>query len=223
MARQSRYGAPGSDQVDRRSKLPLTPACRCRALARSPSGEKWHERSGSRVPSAHCGPHRGCAFATWSEIDFDAKLWTIQPGREASKIPPSGKRHRVPLTEGMVALLKALPREEDNALIFWAPRGGALSDATLGEVMRKIHLADIREKRSGYLDARLGQPAVPHGLRSTFRTWVGERTQFDGDMAEIALAHKVGTKVQQAYDRSDQVEKRRRMMSEWEGFLCGKS
>ena len=129
----------------------------------------------------------------------------------------------MPLTEGMVALLKALPREEDNALIFWAPRGGALSDATLGEVMRKIHLADIREKRSGYLDARLGQPAVPHGLRSTFRTWVGERTQFDGDMAEIALAHKVGTKVQQAYDRSDQVEKRRRMMSEWEGFLCGKS
>lgn len=93
------------------------------------------------------------------------------------------------------------------------------SDASLAAVMRKIHLADLRPDGVGYIDARSGRPAVPHGLRSTFRTFVAERTDFDGDMAEIALSHRVGTKVQQAYDRSDQVDKRRAMMRIWGEFL----
>lgn len=158
-------------------------------------------------------------FAAWDEIDLEKGLWTIQPGRQSSKIPQSGKPHRVPLSSRAMDILEKLPREMGNPLVFWAPRGGALSDAALAAVMRKIHAADLREGEIGFLDARLGRPAVPHGLRSTFRTWVAERTQFDGDMAEIALAHKVGSKVQQAYDRSDQLEKRREMMQDWLSFL----
>lgn len=160
-------------------------------------------------------------FATWDEFDLDRRLWTIQPGRQSSKIPPSGKPHRVPLTAGMISILDALPRANNNPLVFWAPRGGSFSDASLAAVMRKIHAADQRAGKKGYLDARSDRPAVPHGLRSTFRTWVAENTNYDGDMAEIALAHKVGNKVQQAYDRSDQVEKRRGMMQNWELFLQG--
>lgn len=160
-------------------------------------------------------------LATWDEIDLDSRMWIIQPGRQFSKIPPSSRPHRVPLTEYVVSLLQDLPREKDNPLVFWAPRGGALSDAALAAVMRKIHDANLRDNGSGYIDAQSRRPAVPHGLRSTFRTWVAERTQFDGDMAEIALAHKVGSKVQQAYDRSDQIEKRREMMEAWHTFLCG--
>lgn len=160
-------------------------------------------------------------FATWSEIDLQAKTWTIQPGRKSSKIAPNDRPKRIPLTDEMVALLEALPRFEGNDLVFPAPRGGALSDATLGKVMRSIHEADVKAGGKGYVDAATGEQAVPHGLRSTFRTWVAERTRFDGDMAEIALFHKVGSKVQQAYDRSDQVEKRRGMMAAWGRFLQG--
>lgn len=160
-------------------------------------------------------------FMTWEEVDLEAGLWTIQPGREASKIPPGGRPHRVPLTGAMTRLLAAVPREQDNPLVFWAPRGGPLSDATLAAVMKKIHAADIRAGGGGFVDAQLRTPAVPHGLRSTFRTWLAERTDFDGDMGEIALAHKVGSRVQQAYDRSDQVEKRRAMMEAWGRFLSG--
>ena len=160
-------------------------------------------------------------FATWDEFDLQNRIWTIQPGRKSSKIPASGKAHRTPLTAGMIELLKALPRLKGSDFVFWAPRGGALSDATLGKVMRVIHAADVKAGGKGYLDAVTKQPGVPHGLRSTFRTWVAERTRFDGDMAEIALAHKVGTKVQRSYDRSDQVEKRRRMMAVWQDFLNG--
>ncbi|MCV2872591.1 integrase arm-type DNA-binding domain-containing protein [Defluviimonas sp. WL0050] len=162
-------------------------------------------------------------FAAWDEIDFNNRVWTIQPGRKASKIPSNGKAHRVPLTDGMVALLESLPRLKGCPYVFWAPKGGALSDATLGKVAKVIHESDIKKGGKGYLDAVTKEPMVPHGLRSTFRTWVAERTRFDGDMAEIALAHKVGTKVQQAYDRSDQIEKRRRMMAAWHDFLSGKT
>lgn len=158
-------------------------------------------------------------FATWDEFDLERGLWTIQPGRQFSKIPRSGRPHRVPLTSAHIKLLKSLPREQGNPLIFWAPRGGPLSDAALAAVMRKMHAADLRAGKSGFFDAQSERPAVPHGLRSTFRTWVAECTQFDGDMAEIALAHKVGSKVQQAYDRSDQVEKRRELMEAWGRFL----
>ncbi|MFZ3582572.1 tyrosine-type recombinase/integrase [Loktanella sp. DJP18] len=158
-------------------------------------------------------------FAKWDEIDLDARLWTIQPGRIASKIPPTGKPHRVPLTEAMIELLDTLPRLGD--LLFTAPRGGSLSDATLGKSMRAIHEADIERGGIGYLDAKTKERAVPHGLRSCFRVWVTERTNFDGDMAEIALAHMVGSKVRQAYDRSDMIEKRRSMMDAWAGFLVG--
>lgn len=162
-------------------------------------------------------------FARWPEFDLAARLWTIQPGREHSKIPPGGRAHRVPLTDAMRAILEALPRAAGTDLVFWAPRGGALSDATLAAVMKKIHAADLRAGNPGFLDVRLGAPAVPHGLRSTFRTWAAERTSFDGDMAELALAHRIGTKVTQAYDRSDQVDKRRVMMAAWGDFLNGKS
>jgi integrase len=158
-------------------------------------------------------------FATWDEMDLERGIWTIQPGRQFSKIPRSGRPHRVPLTSNLIELLQKLPREEENPNVFWALRGGAFSDAALAAVMRKMHAADMRAGESGFLDAQSDRPAVPHGLRSTFRTWVAERTQFDGDMAEIALAHKVGNKVQQAYDRSDQVEKRREMMEAWGRFL----
>jgi len=160
-------------------------------------------------------------FATWSEVDLPARMWTIQPGRKSSKIAPSDRPKRIPLTDDMVALLESLPRFEGNDLVFCAPRGGALSDATLGKVMRMIHEADKKAGGRGYVDAATGEQAVPHGLRSTFRTWIAERTRFDGDMAEIALFHKVGNKVQQAYDRSDQFEKRRGMMASWGRFLRG--
>ena len=93
-------------------------------------------------------------FATWDEMDLERRLWTIQPGRQFSKIAPSGQPHRVPLTAEMTLLLEDLPRERGNPLVFWAPRGGAFSDASIAAVMRKIHAADIRGGGQGFLDAR---------------------------------------------------------------------
>lgn len=163
--------------------------------------------------AARSGEVRG---ATWQELDLDAGLWTI-----AARRMKAGREHRVPLTAEAVALLRALPRFEGVTYVFAAPRGGMLSDMTLSAVMRRMQETEEKEGRSGWLDPRSGRPAVPHGLRSTFRDWTAERG-YDRDMAEIALAHSVGSDVERAYRRSDMLERRRAMMAAWVAFLGGK-
>lgn len=96
-----------------------------------------------------------------------------------------------------------------------------MSDMTLSAAMRRLHAADLAEGGSGFVDRVSKRPAVPHGLRSTFRDWAAERTHFPGDMAEVALAHKVGSAVEAAYRRGDMVEKRRALMAAWADFLTG--
>lgn len=152
--------------------------------------------------------------ATWSEIDLKSELWIIPSVRMKME-----REHRVPLSTEAVALLRLLPRFADNPLVFPAPRGGQLSDMTLSATMKRMHEANVAEGDPGYLDRVSLRPAVPHGLRSTFRDWVAERTTYPGDMAEVALAHRISNTVEAAYRRGDMVEKRRRMMKDWAVFL----
>ena len=65
----------------------------------------------------------------------------------------------------------------------------------------------------------LGFDADVHGMRTSFRTWAQEQTNFPREVAEAALAHKVGDAVEQAYARSDVFEKRRKMMDAWAAYL----
>jgi integrase len=165
--------------------------------------------------AARSGEIRG---ATWDEIDLDTGLWTIPAGRMKA-----GKEHRVPLTAKAVALLRSLPRMQGADHVFYAPRGGALSDMSISAVMRRMNEAETKAGRKGWIDSRSKRPAVPHGIRSTFRDWAAERTEFPRDMAEISLAHNVGNEVERAYRRGDMVEKRRAMMATWGRFLRGEA
>ncbi len=154
--------------------------------------------------------------APWDEIDLDKGLWIVPAVRMKG-----GKEHRVPLSPRALSLLRALPRIEGNPLVFPAARGGQLSDMTLSATMKRMHEAEVAEGGAGYLDRTSKRPAVPHGLRSTFRDWVAERTQYPGDMAEVALAHKISNAVEASYRRGDMIEKRRRMMADWADYLGG--
>ena len=88
--------------------------------------------------------------------------------------------------------------------------------------MRRMQAAEVGAGRTGYLDSDSGRPAVPHGLRSTFRDWAAEHG-FERDMAEIALSHDAGSDVERAYRRSDMLERRRGMMDSWGRFLRGEA
>jgi integrase len=136
--------------------------------------------------------------ATWDEVDLKAKVWTI-PGDRMK----AGKPHRVPLSTTAVELLEQLPRMGGTDLVFPAPRGGQLSDMTLMAVLRRMEV-----------------PATVHGFRSTFRDWVSERTTYPNEVAEMALAHTVGDKVEAAYRRGDLFERRRTLMQAWCGFVA---
>ncbi|MDU8911681.1 tyrosine-type recombinase/integrase [Aestuariicoccus sp. MJ-SS9] len=154
--------------------------------------------------------------ATWDEIDQVAKLWIIPAERMKPGERGLRHEHRVPLTDDMLVLLDAQPRYEGSPYIFPAARGGMLTDAAMSDAMRRINAA----KERGYLDARTGRPAVPHGLRSTFRDWAAEQG-VDRDLAELTLAHVVGSDVERAYRRTDMIERRRIVLASWGRFLKG--
>lgn len=169
--------------------------------------------------ASRSGEDRGM---TWGEIDIKAKVWMISAERMKAD-----REHRVPLTTSALAIIEAMPRRVESPFVFAAPRGGQLSDMTLSKVMRDMQAraekaaqeAGLDPSMAGWRDSRSGRPAVPHGLRSTFRDWAAERTDYPRDMAEIALAHTVGSEVERAYRRGDMIEKRRAMMADWAKFL----
>lgn len=145
------------------------------------------------LTAARSGEARG---ATWSEIDQQAAIWTVPAERMKA-----GTEHRVPLSRAAMDLLHKLPRFEDTELLFPGTKGQPLSDMSMTAVMRRMNV-----------------DAVPHGFRSTFRDWVGEKTHYPRELAEQALAHTLESKVEAAYRRGDALEKRRQMMEEWAHF-----
>lgn len=153
--------------------------------------------------------------ARWEELDRGAKLWAIPPERMKAN-----KEHRVPLTDQAVAVLDTMaanavrlagqeptdpPAWPKTGLVFPGQRAGRpLSDMAMDMLLRRIGVA---------------QYSV-HGFRSTFRDWVSEATEFPGDLAEQALAHIVGDKVERAYRRGDVFARRRKLMEAWAVFLA---
>lgn len=148
------------------------------------------------LTAARSGEVRG---AVWSEIDLGEKVWTVPAQRMKA-----GREHRVPLSTEAVRLLNNLPRMAETEVVFPSSTGRSLSDMTVSSVMR-----------------RMGVDAVPHGFRSSFRDWAAERTSYPSEMAEMALAHTISSKVEAAYRRGDLFQKRRAMMEDWARFVVG--
>ncbi len=136
--------------------------------------------------------------ATWNEIDFEERLWTIPAERMKAQ-----REHRVPLSDVALELLRSLPRLQDSNLLFPSTkRNSPMSDMTLTAVLRRMGRTDI----------------TVHGFRSTFRDWTSETTHYPRELAEMALAHTIENKVEAAYRRGDMVQKRFRLMNDWAKF-----
>ncbi|MCW2317640.1 integrase [Rhodoblastus acidophilus] len=146
------------------------------------------------LTAARSGEVRG---ATWDEIDFENAVWTVPAERMKA-----GRPHRVPLSRAAVALLEKMRELKTSDLIFPGHRGNKMSDMTMSAAMKRIC-----------------DDATPHGFRSTFRDWAGDETHFPREVAEAALAHVVGNKVEAAYRRSDALEKRRALMEQWAVYV----
>jgi integrase len=116
--------------------------------------------------------------------------------------------HRVPLTGRMIKLLKALPREGgDDGLADGLVFIGSKANTPLGKmIMPKL------------VDAMKYDVTI-HGFRASFKTWATEQTSYPREIIEFCLAHVVGPDSEQAYLRSDVLEKRRHLMEAWSTFV----
>jgi integrase len=135
--------------------------------------------------------------ARWSEINFDAKTWTIP-----SVGMKSGRQHVVPLAKPVLDLLRALPQETgDGGYVFIGRRAGrGLAHTALSEEL-----------------ARSGHAGTVHGLRSAFSSWASERG-FASDDIELCLAHSIGSQAERSYKRTTLIDRRGRLMDAWAAF-----
>jgi len=162
------------------------------------------------LTATRAGEIRG---ARWSEINMDKATWVIP----ADRMNKTGREHRIPLSAQAVDLLKALPRERGNPLVFVsAVKGRPIEDKALQRVMGRMNAKRAKAGMPLFVDPKQdNRPATPHGFRSTFRDWASERTSYPHAVVEQALAHTVSNAVERAYHRTDLLEKRRRLMADW--------
>jgi integrase len=137
--------------------------------------------------------------AEWAEFDLDKKLWVIPANRMKG-----GREHRVPLCDRALEILRELEALRVNEYVFMGVRQPHIGNQALHNLLERMGRDEV----------------TPHGFRSTFRDWCGERTSFPREVAEQALAHAIENETEAAYRRGDALEKRRRLMDTWGEYCC---
>ena len=56
-------------------------------------------------------------------------------------------------------------------------------------------------------------------MRSSFKDWASETTNFANEVSEMALAHAISNKTEAAYRRGNLMEKRRLLMQMWSDYI----
>lgn len=131
--------------------------------------------------------------------------------RETWKPPHTGKHKRslkwpfeVPLTPRMLKIIAEMRKASEGDYIFAGCTGvNPIGDKEMRKVMNKLAPAyDV------------------HALRSSFRDWLGEETEYPSDLAEFAMQHTVGNAVENTYRHGTGFKKRRNLMNDWSAFVC---
>jgi len=135
--------------------------------------------------------------ALWDEIDMDAATWTIPAERMKA-----GREFAVPLSTGALDVLgNARKLSDKSPLVFPSRTGRALAPKTVSRVLQIA-----------------GVGSTLHGFRSSARSWMAE-TGVPAEVAEACLAHVPRSRVVQAYQRSDLLERRAEVVQAWSDYL----
>jgi integrase len=133
--------------------------------------------------------------ARWAEFDMEARVWVVPAERMKAR-----KEHRVPLSQAAIAVLERARTELKGAVFVFPGRGdGALSNMACLALLKRMGRGDV----------------TVHGMRSAFRDWSAERTNYADEVVKMAMAHTIGDKVEAAYRRGDLLEKRVGLMDDW--------
>lgn len=154
---------------------------------------RWMILTAMRSESA-----RGARFS-----EIEGVVWTVPADRmkgRQGKVQP----FRVPLSIEAQRLLAEFRKSSTGDLMFPSYRSGYISSTALQKVLNEM-----------------GEAGRPHGFRTSFRSWVQETNAATFDVAETALAHRVGSTVERSYARSDLLDQRCALMERWAGFVTG--
>ena len=142
------------------------------------------------------------------EVDFAERLWTIPAERMKTEDDPEGTDFEVPLSDPAIAILKAV-----------IPKGAGSEAFVFAGQWSEDHTKPLGENAVLHALKAIYPAMTTHGCRSSFRDWVGDETHFERDIAEMALSHKVGDEVEQAYRRGTALKKRRQLMAAWARYV----
>lgn len=138
----------------------------------------------------------------WDEVDFDQAIWAVPAERMKTDVD-----HRVPLSAEAFEILGKMKELQSTYVFEGQKRHAPLSNMSMSMVLRRMGLESV----------------TVHGLRSTFRDWASEVAKAPREVAELSLSHRVGSRVEQAYARSDLLDERRRLMDRWSAYVTGAS
>lgn len=143
----------------------------------------------------------GVRGARFDEIDGD--LWTV-PAERIKGREGRVDDFRVPLSAEAMKVVGEAREARRSDFLFPSYRDGSITDVAIAKVLNE-----------------LGEPGRPHGFRTSFRTWVQDTEAASYDVAETALGHILGNKVERSYARSDLLDQRRILMQKWADFVTG--
>jgi integrase len=149
-------------------------------------------------------------FAEWPEIDLDAAMWTVPAIRMKRELRQKlhGAPHLVPLPRQAVEVLRELhPLTGHAKMVFRGERhhDRAMSENTINAALRAMGFS--------------ADEVTGHGFRATARTMLQENLGFDPDVIEAQLAHAVRDPLGRAYNRTEFLEQRRKMLQAWANYL----
>ncbi len=136
----------------------------------------------------------------WEELDFEEMVWTCPAERMKT-----GVTHRVPMTDEMLSVVQPLKAMQSEYVFEGQKRHKPLSNMAMLMLLRRMGIEGV----------------TVHGFRSTFRDWAAEVANAPREIAEMSLSHRIGSQVEQAYARSDLLEKRRNLMKRWSDYVAG--
>ncbi|NML91211.1 tyrosine-type recombinase/integrase [Sphingobium sp. TB-6] len=138
----------------------------------------------------------------WKEVDLKSGIWTVPAVRMKMRI-----MHRIPLSDAASDILKAMTSgktiDPDDFVFPGQKPEKPLSQMAMTMVMRRMDLGHF----------------TVHGMRSSFRDYMGDMTEHAETVIEHALAHQVGDSTVRAYRRKDAFDKRKTVMADWANYL----
>ncbi len=142
--------------------------------------------------------------ARFENINFEEGIWIIP-----AEIMKARRDHIVPLSRQAMEVLEAQRLEVEVLNTPWVFPSqhkpiNPMSDGTVNKAIQRL----------GY-----GKEIVAHGFRALARTTIREKLGYDSEVIERQLAHKASGPLGEAYDRTQFLDERKRMMDNWASYI----